>query len=124
MKSIFISHDHADADRIKSIRKWALEGKLGPNIQIITESEDVRPGGKIAIKEHLSPKLQGMSAIIVLIGDNTHNRPWVDYEVQYAKSHNKLLIGVRIPETTGSPPAAMKSCSIASFNPNSIIKYL
>ncbi len=124
MKSIFISHDHTDTHWIRSIKKWASKGLLGPKVKIINVIEDVSPDGRNAIKAHLSPKLQGMSAIIVLVGDNTHNRPWVDYEVQFAKSNNKLLIGVRIPETTGGPPAAIKEFPLVVFNPNAIVKYL
>lgn len=124
MKSVFVSHDYEDVRWSKPIKKWASKGRFGPLVTVISETEDMRTKGATAIKAHLSPKLRGMSVILVLVGDSTHNRPWVDYEVQYALSHHKAIIGVRVPNTHGAPPQALRERPLVAFNPNAIIKHL
>ncbi len=57
-KSIFISCVHEDSHRITSIEKWASEGRLG-NVAITHETEDKRPEGKEAIKQHIKSEIQG-----------------------------------------------------------------
>lgn len=106
------------------MRKWEKKHLLGGEWTITTETKDVRSEGKSAIRNHLSPKLTGAAAVIVIVGENTHNRPWVDYEVQHALSHHKKVLRVRLPDTTGGPPSALRNHPELSFNPNAILKAL
>lgn len=103
--SIFVSHVYEDRRVRDNIAAWAQQGLLGANVVVTGESEDVRQQGQRGIRNHLSPMLQGASAVIVLVGNDTHNHAWIEYEAQHALSNRKLVIPVRIPGTTGAPPA-------------------
>jgi hypothetical protein len=94
-KSIFISHVHEDAERIAQIELWKGGGLLG-DVAITKETNDFRQMGEEAIKKHLRPRIKGCAAVLVLIGNDTHNHHWIDYEVQVAKSEHKQVIAVRI----------------------------
>jgi hypothetical protein len=102
--SVFVSHVYEDLRTRDSISAWAQGGQLGPNVVVTGESEDVRAKGDAAVRAHLSPKLQGASAVLVLVGNDTHNHRWIEYEIQHALSNHKLVVLVRIPNTTGAPP--------------------
>lgn len=122
--SVFISYKYEDIQWKNKIKKWEEGGLLGPYVVVTGEEEDVRINGETAIKNHLSPKLLGMSVLLVLVGQDSHNRPWVDYEVQHAKSHHKKIIAVRIPGTTGATPVAIRELVLIPLDPNSLKKVL
>lgn len=110
--SLFISHVYEDLHACDTIRAWAAQGLLGLDVVVTGESEDVRQGGYGAIRSHLSPKLQGAAAVIVLVGNNTHNHKWIEYEAQHALSNRKRVIVVRIPNTTGAAPLVVAGLGI------------
>ena len=118
--SLFISHVYEDLQARDTIRTWVTQGLLGPNIVVTGESQDVRQGGRGAIQRHLSPKLQGASAVIVLIGNNTHNHKWIEYEAQHALSNRKRVVAVRIPNTTGAAPRVVAGLGTVAMSPAAI----
>ena len=93
---------------------------LGQDIVIIGETQDMRPCGEKAIKEHLSSRLKGAAVVLVLVGQNTHNHEWVGYEIQHALSQHKKIIAVRIPNTTGALPTLLRSLAEMPFSPADI----
>lgn len=118
--SLFICHVYEDRQAVDTMRQWAAAGKLGLDVVVTGESEDVRQHGSAAIRRHLSPKIQGASVVMVLIGNNTHNHEWIEYEVSHALSSRKLLVVVRLPHTTGAPPRALQGIGIIAMDPSAI----
>lgn len=119
-KSLFVSHVYEDLGARDTIRTWALRGLLGPDVVVTGESEDVRHLGRGAIRSHLNPKLTGAAAVLVLVGDDTHNHAWVDYEVQHALSARKLVVPVRLLGTMGAGPASLRGRPTVPFDPTAI----
>lgn len=122
-KSIFISCVHEDSHRIKSIENWAASGRLG-NVAITHETEDKRPEGKEAIKQHIKSKIQGAAVIFVLVGQDTHNHDWIQAELELANSFNKEIICIRVPHTTGAVPPLLVNKQLISFEPDAIKKLI
>lgn len=118
--SLFISHVFEDARYRDIIRAWAAQGSLGREVVVTGESADVRQGGEAAIRAHLAPKLRGASAVLVLLGADTHNHPWVEYEAQFAQSHNVRVFLVRIPNTRGAAPPNLRWQSELAMDPATI----
>lgn len=105
--SIFISHVYEDLKARDTLKNWVDARLLGPGLVVTGESEDLRPKGPNAIRSHLSPLLQGAAAVLVLVGRDTHNHQWIDYEVNHARSGHKKVVAVRIPDTHGAPPKSL-----------------
>lgn len=120
MKSIFGSYKYEDKKWKDKAEKWSEDGRLGNNVRITGESQDVRNEGYRAVKKHLSPKIGGASDMVVFVGDNTHNSSGVDYEVKNAKSAGKRIIPVRIPGTTGAAPKSIRQERMVAFEPKAI----
>lgn len=118
--SLFISHVYEDYRHRDMVRAWAQQGQLGFNVVVTGESADVRQGGDAAIRAHLAPKLRGASAVLVLLGNDTHNHPWVEYEAQFAQSHHVRVLPVRIPGTSGAAPPNLRWQTEVSMNPAAI----
>lgn len=58
--------------------------------------EEIKKQGKAAIKKWIDGQLKGTSVTVVLIGNQTANRPWVQYEIEKSIEDGKGLIGIDI----------------------------
>jgi hypothetical protein len=108
MPKVFISYDYSDSHEKKTIDNWKNQG-LGRDISFSSE-EDLShiARGEAHLKEILRGKIEQAQKVLVLVGDNTHKRKWVDYEVAHAKSKGKPVLWVRITGTDGAPPEEIR----------------
>ncbi|MER7541546.1 TIR domain-containing protein [Spirillospora sp. NPDC127506] len=58
--------------------------------------ESLKRTGDVAVKRWINSQLQGRSCAIVLIGQNTANRKWINYEIETAWAAGKGVVGVYI----------------------------
>jgi len=114
----FISYVYEDGAYKSQLASWANSGQLGL-WEPVYENDDVRQDGKKAIQKYLNPLIDSSHAVIILVGNNSHNHPWLDYEIQNAKSAGKSIISVRLPNTTGGPPTGAPYPNVR-FNPQEI----
>ena len=94
-RQVFYSfHYENDVFRVQQIRNiGALEDNkpVSPN-----EWERVKRRGEASIKEWIDNNLRYKSCVIVLIGEETANRKWVQYEIKKAWELGKGLVGIHI----------------------------
>lgn len=95
VKTVFYSfHYERDVYRVQLVRNIdALQGQPLLNSQ---DWEKVRNRGRQAIENWIDDQMKYKRAVIVLIGQQTAERPWVTYEIQKAWNDRKPLLGVRI----------------------------
>ena len=94
-KSVFFSF-HYDRDhwRVQQIMNMgAVEGQSILNAQ---QWETVKRQGEAAIKKWIHDQMAYKSAVVVLVGAETADRPWVRHEIAYAWDNYKPLVGIRI----------------------------
>jgi len=60
------------------------------------EWETVKRGGDAAIRRWIDGQLSGKSCALVLIGEDTAGRKWIDYEIETAWNSKKGVVGVHI----------------------------
>jgi|HubBroStandDraft_1064217.scaffolds.fasta_scaffold397460_2 hypothetical protein len=58
--------------------------------------ERAKTKGDEALEELILDGLEGTSATVVLIGEKTAQRKWVNFEIRESRDRNNALIGVRI----------------------------
>lgn len=109
--AVFYSfHYDRDSHRVNLVENiGALDGQPILNHQ---EWESVKSRGKEAIKAWISEQMKWKTAVIVLIGEETANREWVQYEIKKAWDERKPLLGIRIHGIS-----SMGSVDIAGANP-------
>jgi len=76
------------------------------------------------IRRLLRMKISWAGAMIVLIGKETHTRPWVDWEIKQAEKQGKRIVGVyERGGTEADIREALKkySNSIVAWNSDSIV---
>lgn len=94
-RQVFYSFHFAnDVMRVQQIRNiGALEDNkpTSPN-----DWEAIRKKGSDAIKKWIDENMAYRSCVVVLIGEETANRPWVQYEIVKAWNDGKGLLGIYI----------------------------
>lgn len=58
--------------------------------------ETVKKGGDAAIQKWIDNQLNGRSCTIVLIGSETAQRKWIDYEIQTSWNNKKGVVGIHV----------------------------
>ena len=61
-----------------------------------SEYQEAKRKGTEGIKRMILNHLNGASVVVVLIGNQTANRPWVKYEIEQAIAQKHGLLGVQI----------------------------
>lgn len=94
-RRIFYSfHYDNDVMRVQLIRNiGALEGNEPVSKN---DWETVKKGGEKAIKKWIADNMDRRTCVVVLIGEETANRPWVKYEIQKAWEDGRALLGIYI----------------------------
>lgn len=113
-KKVFISYDFADKSFKGEVAKWLKE----EGVRVIsTDENDLRPQGENAIERKIREEVKSAQKMLILVGNNTHNRPWIDYEISIAGSLQMPRFWVRLPKRTGAPPKEVRG-NIRQLNYN------
>ncbi|GLX62027.1 hypothetical protein KMU_00670 [Proteus vulgaris] len=94
-KSVFYSfHYENDVFRVQQIRNiGVLEGNTPVNAN---EWETIKKRGRSAIQDWINENMKYKQCIIVLVGNETANREWVQYEIKKAWEDGKPIFGIYI----------------------------
>ncbi len=129
-KNVFISHHHRDDKRVDQFTKMLGRG----DYQVRNSSVRMKPAnerrveqGKVkdaTIKRLLRMKMRWASTVVVLIGPQTHTRPWVNWEIEQANRLGKRIVGVYLHGgTEANVPKALDDYghSIVNWHPKSVV---
>ena len=101
---MFVSYYYDADSRYKNILKaWSENEKF--EIEFDDVSADVRIKSKSdeALKRVLSRKIREADVLLVIVGEKTHRRHWVVWEVEKALELGKRIVAVKIKSTYESP---------------------
>ena len=98
--NVFISHYSGDVQRLRDLKNRLAD--IGCNVRNSSLEEDkdnkVVHKGKIVsdavIARYLRAGINWAKSFIVIIGEHTHERPWVNYEIRNAYLQGKQIIGI------------------------------
>jgi MTH538 TIR-like domain (DUF1863) len=94
-KRVFFSfHYKPDNWRVAMIRSiGAIEGNKAATDN---DWESIAKGGDDAIKKWISGQLEGKSCTVLLVGSNTADRKWINYEIVQSWNEKKGIVGIYI----------------------------
>jgi hypothetical protein len=99
-RHLFISHHHRDdavVDKLTGLlgaKGWDVRNS---SIRAKPANQDRLDRGLVkdsVIKRLLRIKIAWASTVVVLIGQQTHARPWVNWEINQAHAQGKRIVGV------------------------------
>lgn len=83
--------DHWRAGQVRSI------GVIEGNSEVSDNKwEQIKEEGDAAIEKWINDNMVGRSCLVVLIGNGTANRPWINYEIEKAWKDKKGVVGIYI----------------------------
>lgn len=95
MKHAFLSFHYAkDNWRVQQIKQ--MGSIVGQPLLSYNEWEQVKQDGDASIKKWINSQMNGKSCVVVLIGSETANRKWINYEITHAWETGKLIVGLYI----------------------------
>jgi hypothetical protein len=128
-RHLFISHHHKDDSLVDKFTNL-LGGKgwdvRNSSIRAKPANEDRLKNGLVrdaVLKRVLRMKVSWASTVVVLIGEKTHTRPWVNWEIDQAHAQGKTIVGVfeQGGKDADIPKSLEKYASaIVGWNANSI----
>lgn len=94
-KNIFISHVHEDDGLLSKFKELASRADLHVRDYSINSSNPNEASNENYIKHQiLAPRIQACSTLVVLITHDTAKSQWVNWEIKYAISQGKNVVGV------------------------------
>jgi len=100
-RHIFISHHHkddAEVDNLTSLLNRQGYDVRNSSIRAKPANQERLRKGLVSdevIRRLLRMKISWSGTVVVLIGAETHSRPWVDWEIEEANKQGKRIVGVR-----------------------------
>ncbi|MEI7997111.1 MAG: TIR domain-containing protein [Methylococcaceae bacterium] len=100
IKNVFVSHHHKDDSSVDGLTNM-VSGKgyhfRNSSIRVKPENQARLDQNKVSdrtIARLLRMKIRWAGQVIVVIGKETHQRPWVNWEIKIAHQLGKPIIGV------------------------------
>ena len=94
--NIFISHFGKDDEHVQRLKqRFSDNGYSVRNFSIdSTKHKDGRVPPKKVVERLLRRQISWSGTFICLIGEKTHTRPWVNYEIRQAHLQGKQIVGI------------------------------
>jgi hypothetical protein len=99
-RHVFISHHHADdqkVDQLTDLLRKSGNDVRNSSVRMKPANQRRMEEGRVkdeTIKRLLRMKISWSSTVVVLIGRDTHSRPWVNWEIEQAAKQGKRIVGV------------------------------
>lgn len=95
-KNVFISHYGKDDDSVRGLKELLSKNGYTLKNSSIDSTKPNQASNPEYIKTLLKDLISWAGTTIVLIGPQTHTRPWVDWEIDEANRQGKPIVGVFI----------------------------
>jgi len=131
-KNVFISHHHkddADVDKLTNLLRKNGYNIRNSSIRAKPANQERLDKGLVkdaVIKRLLRMKISWAGSVIVIVGKETHKRPWVNWEIEQAHRQGKKIVGIYeygLKDKVDRPPALEKygTSQVVGWDSKSII---
>jgi len=99
-RHVFISHHHKDDESVTNLTSLLNKGGYdirNSSIRAKPENQarlDKKQVSDKTIQRLLRMKMSWASTVVVLVGKDTHSRPWVNWEIEQANRMGKRIVGI------------------------------
>lgn len=105
-RRVFFSFKYEDVSRAMVVRNsWVTQGKEAAGFIDAADFEALEKEGDAVIQEWIDDQLEGTTVTVVLVGEDTCNSSWVQYEIDQSKELGHGLLGIdvsKIKDLNGS----------------------
>jgi 16S rRNA C1402 (ribose-2'-O) methylase RsmI len=111
-KRVFVSYHHnTDLQYVEKIREWITDYEFDIDVELHSPSVAIKSENESRIKAALTTKMKKADYILVIVGEQSHQSKWIEWEIDRAKAKDvKLkLAAVKIHPMYKTPPALLKT---------------
>ena len=121
-RNVFVSFEMGDEAQVRLLAYQARSDKFKFTFRDYSVKDPFDEKWKSQVRE----KMRLVSAVIVAIGEKTHESTPVDWEIKEAYKQDKKVVGVRIYRDAGHrvPPAVRPGTEIINWNAEDIASAL
>jgi len=99
VRRVFFSFEYGDVSRAMVVRNsWVTRGREAAGFVDAANFEEIKRQGDAAIKRWINNQLLGTSVTVVLVGKNTRDSRWVNYEIEKSIEMGNGLLFVDISQ--------------------------
>lgn len=129
-RHVFISHHHADDGEVTKLTGLLKRSDIdirNSSIRAKPANQERLDKGLVSdktIERILRMKISWASTVVVLIGQRTASRPWVNWEIEQANRQGKRIVGIYARGSTEAdvPPSFQEyGSALVGWNTESII---
>lgn len=100
-KNVFISHHSKDEGNIAKLKNLLAKQNYQIKNSSIDSTKPNQAKSEAYIQRLLRMRIHWAGTFICLIGSETHNRDWVNWEIEQAHKKDKRIVGVYIRGAKG-----------------------
>lgn len=109
-KKVFISyHSKGDSHNKNLIMAWVKSNNLKLDFEDLSTDTNINSKDTKYLRRRMRSRIEESDYFIVFIGQDTHERDWVNWEIEVAKSMNKKIIAIKEKRTYKSPTPLLGS---------------
>lgn len=109
MENVFVSYQHGDAKYKNMLVAWSENDSNHFDIEFNDRSVGVSINSENAtyIKAVIKGRIKNSDTLLCIIGEETADSDWVNWEVETAVALKKSIVAVKIDQNYPSPPAIL-----------------
>lgn len=109
-KKIFVSYYSKGDSRYKNlILAWAKNNNFKIKLDDKSTDTKINSQNKSYLKRRMKTQIDKADYFVVLVGEDTHEREWVSWEIEQAKKLGKTIIAVKEKKKYRSPLPLLNS---------------
>lgn len=103
-KKVFVSY-YYDGDRHykRLLQAWSANEKFGLEFEDISTDVSISSENAEYIKRKISVQIEQCDVFVVFVGEETHERAWISWEIEKAKKFKKRIVAIKEKKTHVSP---------------------
>ena len=94
-RNVFISHKHEDDTGLRDLKQLVEQhGMTWQDYSITVDNPNNAHSEEHIKREILAPRIRQSSCLVVYVSENTRTSDWVNWEIEYAETLGKRIVGV------------------------------
>jgi len=115
-KKIFVSYYYDEDKHYKRLLKaWSSNKRFDIEFDDVSTDVSIKSENKAYIRKKISEKIKMCDIFIVFVGKKSHEREWISWEIDQAKSFNKKIVAIKEKRNYASPKALLSSRAVWVF---------
>lgn len=112
-RKIFVSYYYQIDNKYKNLLKaWSANDKFDFRFADVSADISIKSKTSSVIKRELAKKIKEADVFLVLVGEKSHKRAWVRWEISKARELGKPIVAVKINQEFQSPPELLSAGAV------------